>query len=332
MLFILLLLSIVGVSLVAYAYMPVVVFITTVVAMASTVIEKALARLLARAFFVVKGFIIAVITTAKDAILITYDIFAFKTKASVVVVIFVATVEKTFAAKKAKDFAKVISEFFSDVILTAKDAIIIVCDIFAKKAKMTKAAFFSFVKERKEKAVFTVKVNVAVVAGSILIVYDNLVANVKRLVIVIKKAIAKKVDTLMDVINASAVVVLSVISLFERTMDKVDSAIAKKVEAKRASNVVKVEKWSIRILAKAFAIAEFIDKILVEKPENNNIDGFDGFDEIKIKIKKVDVAKKVTETLSFVFLPFLLGRKINELRVKEWEVNLKKWKEELERN
>ena len=327
MLFILLLLSIVGVSLVAYAYMPVVCFSISVVAMATTVVAKALVRLLARVFFVVKGFLVAVIATAKDAVLVVYDILAFKTKASVVVVVFVATVEKTFVTKKAKNFAKAISEFFSDVVLTAKDAILIAYDIFAKKAKMTKAAFFSFVKERKEKAVFTVKVNVAVVAGSILIVYDNLVATVKRLVIVIKKAIAKKVDTLMDVINASAVVVLSIVSLFERTMDKIDSVITTKVEAKRASNVVKVENWSIRILAKAFAIAEFIDKILVEKPENNNIDGFD-----EIQIKKVDVAKKVTETLSFVFLPFLLGRKINELRVKEWEVNLKKWKEEFERN
>lgn len=326
MLFILLLLSIVGVSLVAYAYMPVVDFFVSVVAMASTVIAKAFARLLARAFFIVKNFAVTIITTAKDAIIIIYDILAFKIKASVVVVIFVATVEKTFAAKKAKTFAKTISEVFLDIVLTTKDAVLITYDIFAKKAKMTKVAFFSFVKGRKEKAVFTVKVNIAVVAGSILIAYDNLVATVKRLVIVIKKAIAEKVDTLMDVINASAVVILSIISLFERTMDKVDSVITTKVEAKRASNVVKVEKWSIRILAKAFAIAEFIDKILVEKPENNNVDGF-----AEIKIKKVDVAKKVTETLSFVFLPFLLGRKINELRVKEWEVNLKKWKEELER-
>lgn len=326
MLFILLLLSIVGVSLVAYAYMPVAGFFVSVVTMATTVITKAFARLLARAFFIVKNFAVTVITTAKDAILVVYDILAFKTKASVVIVVFVATVEKTFAAKKAKTFAKTIFEFFSDVVLTAKDAIVIAYDIFAKKAKMTKVAFFSFVEERKEKAVFTVKVNVAVVTGEVLIAYDNLVATVKKSVFAIKKAIAEKVDTLMNVINASAVVVLSVVSLFERTMDKVDSVITTKVEAKRASNVVKVENWSIKILAKAFAIAEFIDKILVEKPENNNIDGFD-----EIKIKKVDVAKKVTETLSFVFLPFLLGRKINELRVKEWEVNLKKWKEELER-
>lgn len=324
MLFILLLLSIVGVSLVAYAYMPVVVFVANVVAMASTVITKAFARLLARAFFVIKDFAVTVITTAKDAVVVVYDILAFKTKASVVIVVFVATVEKTFAAKKAKTFAKVISEFFSDVILTAKDAVLIVYNIFAKKAKMTKIAFFSFVKERKEKAVFTVKVNIAVVLGKVLIAYDNLVVTVKRLVIVIKKAIAKKVDTLMDVINASAVVVLSIVSLFRRTMDKIDSAITTKVEAKRTSNVVKVENWSIRILAKAFAIAEFIDKILVENPSNNN-----GFAEIKIN--KVDVAKKVAETLGFVFLPFLLGRKINELKVKEWEVNLKKWKEEKER-
>ena len=327
MLFILLLLSIVGVSLVAYAYMPVVSFFVSVAAMATTVVAKALVRLLARAFFVVKDFAVTVITTAKDAVIIVYDILAFKTKASVVVVVFVATVEKTFAAKKAKAFAKVISEFFSDVVLTAKDAVLITYDIFAKKAKMTKTAFFSFVKERKEKAVFTVKVNVAVVVGGALTAYDNLVETVKKSVIVIKKAIAEKADTLMNVINASAVIVLSVISLFERMMDKIDSAITTKVEAKRASNVVKVENWSIRILAKAFAIAEFIDKILVEKPENNNIDGFD-----EIKIKKVDVAKKVAETLGFVFLPFLLGRKINELRVKEWEVNLKKWKEELRRN
>ena len=69
------------------------------------------------------------------AILIVYDILAFKTKASVVVVIFVATVEKTFAAKKAKTFAKTISEFFLDAVLTAKDAIVITYDIFAKKAK-----------------------------------------------------------------------------------------------------------------------------------------------------------------------------------------------------
>lgn len=326
MLFILLLLSIVGVSLVAYAYMPVAGFFASVVAMATTVVAKALAKLLARVFFVVKDFAVTVITTAKDAILIVYDILAFKTKASVVVVIFVATVEKTFAAKKAKTFAKTISEFFLDAVLTAKDAIVITYDIFAKKAKMTKIAFFSFVEERKEKAVFTVKVNVAAVTGEVLIAYDNLVATVKKLIIIIKKATTKKVDTLMNVINASAVVVLSIISLFERTMDKIDSAITTKVEAKRASNVVKVENWSIEILAKAFAIAEFIDKILAEKPENNNVDGFD-----EIKIKKVDVAKKVTETLSFIFLPFLLGRKINELRVKEWEVNLKKWKEELER-
>lgn len=326
MLFILLLLSIVGVSLVAYAYMPVVVFFVSVVTMATTVVAKALVRLLTRAFFVVKDFAVTVITTAKDAVLVVYDILAFKTKASVVVVIFVVTVEKTFAAKKAKTFAKTISEFFLDVVLTAKDAIVIAYDIFAKKAKMTKVAFFSFVEERKEKAVFTVKVNVAVVTAEVLIAYDNLVATVKKLVVIVKKATAKKVDTLMNVINASAVVVLSVISLFERTMDKIDSVITTKVEAKRASNVVKVENWSIRILAKAFAIAEFIDKILVEKPENNNIDGFD-----EVKIKKVDVAKKVTETLNFVFLPFLLGRKINELRVEEWEVNLKKWKEELER-
>ena len=270
-LFILLLLSIVGVSLVAYAYMPVVSFVSSVVAMASTVIAKAFARLLARAFFIVKDFAVTVITTAKDAVIIT-------------------------------------------------------CDIFAKKAKMTKVAFFSFVKERKEKAVFTVKVNVAVIVGGLLTAYDNLVATVKKLVVIVKEAIAEKADTLMNVINASAVVVLSIISLFRRTMDKIDSAITTKVEAKRASNVVKVENWSIGFLAKAFAIAEFIDGILVEKPSNNNVDGF-----AEIEFKKVDVAEKVTETLKFVFLPFLLGRKINELRVKEWEVNLKKWKEELER-
>ena len=325
-LFVLLLLFVVGVSLVAYAYMPVVELFVSVVAMATTVITKALARLLARVFFVVKDFAVTVIATAKDAFIIIYDILAFKTKASVVVVVFVATVEKTFAAKKAKAFAKVISEFFSDVILTAKDAVVITYDIFAKKAKMTKAAFFSFVKGRKEKAVFTVKLNVAVVAGSILTVYDVTVVTVKEIAVAIKKAIAKKVDTLMNVINASAIVVLSIISLFERAIDKVDSVITTKIEAKRASNVVMTENWSIEIFAKAFAIAEFVDQILVEKPSNNNVDGF-----AEIKLKKVNVAKKVTETLSFVFLPFLLGRKINELRVKEWEVNLKKWKEELER-
>ena len=135
----------------------------------------------------------------------------------------------------------------------------------------------------------------------------------------------------MNVINGAAIVVLSVVSLFRRAMDKVDSAITTKVEAKRASNVVKVEEWSIKILAKAFAIAEFIDGILIEKPSNNNVDDFDvdGFDEIEIK--KVDVAKKVTEALDFIFSPILIGRKINELKVKEWEVNLKKWKEELKR-
>lgn len=325
-LFVLLLLFVVNVSLVAYAYMPVVEFFVSVVAMATTVITKALARLLDRVFFVVKDFAIAITVTAKDAIVITYDILAFKTKASIVVVIFVATVEKTFAAKKAKAFAKVISEFFSDVILTAKNAVVITYDIFAKKAKMTKATFFSFVKERKEKAVFTVKVNVAVVVGGVLTAYDNLVASVKKSALVIKKAIVEKVDTLMNVINASAVVVLSIISLFERTMDKINSVITTKVEAKRASNVVMTENWSIKILAKAFAIAEFVDGILVKNPSNNNIDGFD-----EIEIKKVDVAKKVTEALDFIFLPFLLGRKINELRVKKWEVDLKKWKEELER-
>ena len=191
---------------------------------------------------------------------------------------------------------------------------------------MAKAAFFSFVKERKEKAVFTVKVNIAAVVGTVLTGYDVTVVAVKNLVIAVKKAIAKKVDTLMDVINASAVVVLSIISLFERTMEKVDSIITAKVEAKRASNVVKVENWSIKVLAKAFAVAEFIDGILAEKPSNDNVDGFD-----EIKIEKVDVAEKVTETLRFVFLPFLIGRKINELRVKEWEEELKKWKEELKR-
>ena len=151
MLFVLLLLSIVGVSLVAYAYMPVVSFFVSVAAMAATVVAKALVRLLTRAFFVVKDFAVTVITTAKDAIIVVYDIFAFKTKASVVAIVFVATVEKTFAAKKAKAFAKVISEFFSDVVLTAKDAVIITYDIFAKKAKMTKATFFLSLKKEKKK-------------------------------------------------------------------------------------------------------------------------------------------------------------------------------------
>ena len=105
-LFVLFVLFVVGVSLVAYAYMPVFVSVVSVVAMATTVIVKALARLLARVFFVVKDFAVTVIATAKDAVVITYDILAFKTKASVVVVVFVATVEKTFAAKKAKDLAR----------------------------------------------------------------------------------------------------------------------------------------------------------------------------------------------------------------------------------
>ena len=171
-LFVLLLLSVVGVSLVAYAYMPVVNFAASVVAMATTVVTKAFARLLARVFVVVNGILLAVITTAKDAILIVCDIVAFKAKASIVVVVFVATVENTFAAKKAKAFAEAISEFFSVVVSTAKDAIIITCDIFAKKAKMTKVAFLSFVKERKEKAVFTVKVNIAAVVGTVLTGYE----------------------------------------------------------------------------------------------------------------------------------------------------------------
>ena len=105
-LFVLLLLSVVGVSLVAYAYMPVAGFFCSVVAMATTVVLKSVARLLARVFFIVKDFAVTVILTAKDAIIIVYDVLAFKIKAGVVIVAFIANIKKTFAEKKSKSFCR----------------------------------------------------------------------------------------------------------------------------------------------------------------------------------------------------------------------------------